>query len=189
MLSVGQKYYLCTVYLFTKMLISLIAAATLNDVIGKSGAMPWHLPDDLRYFKQMTLHHHVIMGRKTFEEFGLQKPLPKRTNIIVSRRQNWQIEGCVVGANLHDALAIARNNGETEAFIIGGGQIYKQALPICDRIYLTRIEANLAGDTFFPTFSAHEWHEISSQRHEIDDKHAYPFEFKVYERITKPAGE
>lgn len=167
------------------MTISIIVAATLNNIIGNKGATPWYLPDDLRYFKRTTLHHHIIMGRKTFEEFGLHKPLPQRTNIIITHRKEWQPEGCLVVHHIEDALDIARQNGETEAFIVGGEQIYRWAMPYCHRIYLTRIETVLDGDTFFPDIDLTYWREMSRSEHPTDEKHAYSFAFIVYERITK----
>jgi len=121
------------------MTVSMIAAATKNLVIGKDGKMPWYLPNDLRYFRRITLRHHVIMGRKTYEEFGKSKPLPKRTNIVVTRQKGLLLDGCHVVHSVEHGLEIARKNGETEAFIIGGAQIYCLALPLADRIYLTNI--------------------------------------------------
>lgn len=166
------------------MLISLIAAASLNHVIGLNGAMPWQQPADLAYFKRTTLHHHIIMGRKTFDEFGLRKPLPQRTNIVVSRQAELHLQGCHVVHSLPDALHIAQQAHETECFVIGGGEIYAQAIAIAHRIYLTYIHAELAGDTYFPDLPLQQWQLISSQAHPADHRNQYPYTFTVWERVT-----
>ncbi|MBK9458019.1 MAG: dihydrofolate reductase [Chitinophagales bacterium] len=164
------------------MIISLIAAATRNYVIGKDGGMPWHQPADLAYFKRTTIGHCVVMGRKTFEEFGLRKPLPKRTNIIVSRNPNLVLEGCYIANSLRTALDIAQNANETECFIIGGEQIYRLALPYANRIYLTYIETELEGDTFFPVPNWAEWTQTLHQEHPADTKNQYNYTFTVWEK-------
>lgn len=164
------------------MIISLIAAATCNYVIGKDGGMPWHQPADLAYFKRTTIGHCVVMGRKTFEEFGLRKPLPKRTNIIVSRNPNLVLEGCYIANSLRTALDIAQNANETECFIIGGEQIYRLALPYANRIYLTYIETELEGDTFFPAPNWTEWTQTLHQEHLADTKNQYNYTFTVWEK-------
>lgn len=163
------------------MIVSLIAAATENHVIGFEGGMPWHLPNDLRYFKRTTIGHHIIMGRKTFEEFGLRKPLPKRTNIVLTR-QNLSIKGCIVMNDLTKALNLAKAAGETEAFIIGGEQIYRLAMPLANRIYLTKIHTELKGDTFFPEIKPQVWKQLSAEKHYTDDKHDYNYTFTVWEK-------
>ncbi|OWY23082.1 dihydrofolate reductase [Sphingobacteriales bacterium UPWRP_1] len=167
-------------------MISLIAAATQNRVIGKNGGLPWHLPNDMRYFKQTTLHHHVIMGRKTYSEVAVNKPLPQRTNIVITRSANTRFAGCLTANTLAEALQIAQNNGETEAFVIGGEQIYRLALPFAHRIYLTQIHTTLDGDAFFPEFSAEEWQLVSSQTHEPDEKHTYAYTFTLWQRKNEP---
>ncbi len=164
------------------MIISLIAATTRNYVIGKDGGMPWHQPADLAYFKRTTIGHCVVMGRKTFEEFGLRKPLPKRTNIIVSRNPNLVLEGCYIANSLRTALDIAQNANETECFIIGGEQIYRLALPYANRIYLTYIETELEGDTFFPVPNWAEWTQTLHQEHPADTKNQYNYTFTVWEK-------
>lgn len=164
------------------MIISLIAATTRNYVIGKDGGMPWHQPADLAYFKRTTIGHCVVMGRKTFEEFGLRKPLPKRTNIIVSRNPNLALEGCYIANSLRTALDIAQNANETECFIIGGEQIYRLALPYANRIYLTYIETELEGDTFFPVPNWTEWTQTLHQEHPADTKNQYNYTFTVWEK-------
>ena len=131
--------------------ISLIAALSENRVIGKAGSLPWHLPGDFRRFKERTLGHVIIMGRKTHESIG--RPLPGRTNIVVTRDPARQIPGCIVVADLEEALAKARESEREEIFIIGGGQIYAEALAMADRLYLTLVHAIMDGDAFFPEYS------------------------------------
>jgi len=140
----------------------------------------------MQYFKQTTLHHHIIMGRKTYSEVAVNKPLPRRTNIVITRSTNAHFPGCLTANTLAEALQIAHNNGETEAFVIGGEQIYRLALPYAHRIYLTQIHATLEGDAFFPQFSLNEWHLLSSQTHQPDEKHVYAYTFTVWERLQKP---
>ncbi len=164
------------------MIVSMIAAATENLVIGKDGKMPWHLPNDLRYFRRITLRHHVIMGRKTYAAFGNGQPLPKRTNIVITRQKGLQLKGCQVVHSIQQGLAIAEQNGETEAFIIGGEQIYRLGLPLCHRIYLTEIKTTLMGDAFFPNFDKAQWTKIQEEAHAKDAKHAYDYVFTIWER-------
>ncbi len=164
------------------MIISMIAAATLNHIIGKDGDMPWHLPADLKYFKRITLGHHVIMGRKTFQAFGLGKPLPKRVNIVLTRQEGLTLEGVKVAASVEEALQMAREAGETEAFLIGGEQIYRLGMEVADRIYLTRIHTELEGDTFFPVIDETKWQLESEEVYCADEKHAYDMSFRVWER-------
>ncbi len=170
------------------MIVSLIAAATENGVIGKDGGMPWRLPNDMRYFKQKTLHHHVIMGRKTYNEVAVTKPLPNRTNIVVTRSKNAVFEGCLTAYSVEEALQIALNNGDNEAFVIGGQQIYQLALPYAHLIYLTKIHTTLEGDAFFPPIKVEEWQKISSDPHLPDEKHLYAYTFTLWERIGEVKG-
>jgi len=169
------------------MMVSLIAAAAENNAIGKDNGMLWYLPADLRYFKQTTKGHHIIMGRKTFESFG--KPLPDRTHVLITRQKDYRQPGCTIVHGLEAALQLARENGETEAFVIGGGEIYRQALPFADRIYLTRVHATFKeADAWFPERDPTVWKAVKEERHEADAKHEYAFDFLVYERIRQPAG-
>lgn len=143
------------------MKLSLIAAAANNNVIGRNNELPWHLPQDLKYFKSVTLGKPVIMGRKTFESIG--KPLPGRTNIVITRQANWQHAGVLVASSVQDALALAENFrnelGQTadEVMVIGGAEIYRCALPLADKIYLTRIDEDIVGDAWFPQLSDEDW--------------------------------
>ena len=159
-------------------MLSIIVAASENNVIGKDNQLLWHLPDDLRHFKRTTRGHHVIAGRKTFESQG--KPLPERTNIIITRNPEYKAEGCLMVDSLDKALDLAR--GDDEPFIIGGEQIYRLALPRVDRIYLTRVHAELEGDTFFPDLDMDQWKEVSRTYHEKDERHDHPFTILVLER-------
>ena len=148
------------------MMISIIAAVAENNVIGRENKLIWHLPKDLKHFKETTTGHYIIQGRKTFESFG--KPLPNRTTVIITRNQNYKVDGCIVVNSLQEALDIAIN--ESEVFIIGGGKIYEQAMPIADRIYLTKVHHSFEGDTFFPEINMNEWNEISRLDFEPDEK-------------------
>lgn len=155
------------------MIKSIIVAVAENDVIGYDNHLLWHISEDLKRFKSLTLGHHIIMGRKTFESIG--KPLPGRVSVIISRQENLKIEGCVVVNSLDEAFEVAKN--DSEAFIIGGGEIYKQALPIVDKIYLTRVHAGFAGDTFFPELNLSEWSTecITKGKPANDDGLGYTF--------------
>lgn len=164
------------------MIISLIAAMSKNRVIGRDNDLPWKLPDDMKFFQRTTRGHIVIMGRKNYDSLPPSyKPLPNRTNVILTRQAEFNAEDCVVFGNLEDALEYSRNEGEQEAFVIGGGQIYEQALEKSDRIYLTEIEAEIDGDTFFPKLSS-DWKEGSREHHSADERHQYAFDFVTYEK-------
>jgi dihydrofolate reductase len=164
---------------FCNMKISIIAALGENRVIGAQGKIPWHLPADFQKFKALTLGHPVIMGKNTFESIG--KPLPGRTNIVLTKDPNYAAEGCVVAHSLDDALALAGKESE-EIFIIGGGAVYELALPLADTLYLTEVHGIFEGDAFFPEFNEDEWRLVSSEPHTKDEKNAYDYEFRVYER-------
>lgn len=166
------------------MVISMIAAMGTNRVIGKDNDIPWHLPDDFQFFKRTTKGHFVIMGRKNFESLPDRfRPLPDRPNVIITRQQNYQAPGATVVNSLEDALAIAKDQKETEAFIIGGGEIYKMGLPVADKIYLTKIHASFEGDTFFPEFDESRWKELSKEQHPQDERHKFAFDFVIFEKI------
>lgn len=165
------------------MIISLIAAMAENRVIGKDNDLPWRLPDDMKFFMQTTKGHHVIMGRKNYDSLlDKFKPLPDRTNIVVTRQKNFNAPGCIVVNGIEKGIEIARNNKEQELFIIGGAEIYKLTLSVAHRIYLTEIKAIVEGDTYFPEFKATEWKEVSRKPHPADDRHRYAFDFVTYER-------
>jgi dihydrofolate reductase len=165
------------------MTISLIVAAAENNAIGKNNQLLWHLPNDLKFFKNTTWGMPVIMGRKTFE--AVNKPLPGRFNIIITRQADWKAEGTIAATDLNDALQKAKETNCNEIFVIGGGEIYKQSMEIADKIYITRVQATLDGDTFFPAIDETKWHLTHNQDFEIDDKHKYAYSFQTWERIQK----
>jgi dihydrofolate reductase len=158
-------------------IISIIAALDRNRAIGKTGGMPWYLPADLARFKSLTMGHPILMGRKTHASIG--KALPGRRNIVITRDAVYAAPGCEIAGSLEDALRLA---GEGEAFVIGGGEIYRQALPFAQRLYLTRIDAAFDADTFFPEFDEAAWRVTSREAHAPDEKNRYPFEFVLLER-------
>ena len=160
------------------MTICLVVAASSNNVIGRDGGLPWHLPDDLRHFKHLTTGKPVIMGRRTFESIG--KPLPDRRNIVMTRDPDFAAEGCDVVSSVSDAIDLVE--GAAEVMIIGGGMVYHDFLPLADRIYLTRVQAEVEGDTHFPEIDETTWRLVSSEHHDADDKHRYAFEMMVFER-------
>lgn len=162
------------------MKLSIIVAANLKGVIGKENALIWRLPNDLKRFKKLTMGKPILMGRKTFESIG--KPLPGRTSIVITRDTDYAVEGVVVAHSLPEAIDIARETGAGEAFVIGGGQIYQQALALADRIYLTRVHEESAGDTFFNIDPHENWQMVSSKFHKRDDKHRCDYEFIDLER-------
>ena len=166
------------------MKISLIVAVSENGVIGKDNDLIWHLPKDMQFFKKITIGHHVIMGRKNFESIPHKyRPLPNRTNIIITRQSEYKAEGCIVVNSVEAALEIAKNNGDIEPFIIGGGQIYRIAIEknLVDKIYLTKIHHSFKGDTFFPKLSS-DWKETNKIENKADDKHKYNYDFITLER-------
>lgn len=162
------------------MIISTIVAVAKNNVIGKDNDIPWYLPADLKYFKKITTGHHIVMGRKCYESIG--RPLPKRTNVVVTRNPFFIATGCLITHNVGEAVQLAEDNGEEEVFIIGGGQIYEIALPHVDRIYLTEVDLEVEGDIFFPTIDPQNWTLIEETKHKADEKNEYDYTFKVLER-------
>jgi dihydrofolate reductase len=165
------------------MIISLIAALAENRVIGKDNDLPWHLPDDMKFFMQKTKGHYVIMGRKNYDSLHSKfKPLPNRTNIVVTRQKDLHAPGCIVVNAVEKGLEIANQNHEQEAFVIGGAEIYRIALSLAHRLFLTEIHAHVEGDTYFPEFNKKEWKEVSREPHQADERHQFPFDFVIYER-------
>lgn len=164
-----------------RMRIALIVAAADNDVIGRNNQLPWHLPDEFRHFKRTTLGHHVIMGRRTWESQG-SKPLPNRVNVVVTSQENYAADGGRVAASLDDALALAGAAGDEEAFVIGGERLFAEALPIADRLYLTRVHAEPEGDTRFPSFDADDWRVVAREEHPADARHEHAFTIMKLER-------
>lgn len=166
------------------MIVSAIAALSKNRVIGKDNDLPWRLPDDMKFFMETTQGHHVIMGRKNYDSLHPRfKPLPRRTNVVITRQENFEAPGCIVLNSLEPALELARRNGEAECFIIGGAEIYKLAMPFTTRLYLTEIDAEIEGDTYFPAIDMNKWKETSRHHHDADERHQYGFDIVVYDRI------
>ena len=174
---------LLTISLLFSMLVSAIVATAHRNVIGKDNQIPWYLPADLKYFKRTTLDHHIIMGRNSFRSIG--RPLPKRTNIVITRDPFFTAEGVLIAHSLEEALGMAYDNGETEAFIIGGGVIYNESQHLWDKIYLTEVDLDVEGDVFFPTIDMSEWREIWREAHEPDEKNEWAYVFRILERAIK----
>lgn len=158
--------------------ITMIAAAAENNALGKDNDLVWHLPDDFKRFKKLTTGHYIIMGRKTFESFP--KPLPNRTHVVITRKKNYEREGAVVVHSLEEALRLASN--DPQPFVIGGGEIYKLALPEADKIELTRVHGTFDADAFFPEIDERNWKLVSSSFHPADADHDYAFTYLTYER-------
>lgn len=169
------------------MIVSAIVAVTQNRVIGKDNQIPFYLPADLAYFKRTTLNHHVIMGRNSFHSIG--KPLPKRTNIVVTHDPFFTAEGVLVAHSIEEALGIAYDNGETEVFILGGGVIYAESMDLWDKLYITDVAVEMEGDTYFPKINPDEWRETWREAHEPDTKNAWPYVFRILERVEDPNDE
>lgn len=166
------------------MIVSIIVAASENNAIGLNNQLLWHLPNDLKFFKQTTWAMPVIMGRKTFESLS-GKPLNGRLNIVVSRQSNWSAEGVIKAESIEAALTIAANNHYKEAYIIGGGELYAASIAIADKIYLTKVETVIEGDTFFPSIDLTQWQLKAEECHPIDQKHAYAYRFQCWEKRLK----
>lgn len=163
-------------------MISFIVAMDKNRVIGKDNQLPWHLPADLKFFKKTTMGHPIVMGRKTHESIG--KPLPGRENIIVTRNKQYQPEGCMVIHSLAELKRLEAKK-EEEVFVIGGAEIFKTIFPIADRLYITMIAHEFAGDTYFPEFNESDWNLVSIAKGETDESNPYEYSFNIYERIQK----
>lgn len=161
--------------------LAIVVAVAANGVIGSNNELPWRLPEDLKYFKRTTMGHPIVMGRKTFDSIG--KPLPGRKNIVVTRQTDWQHDGVDVVHNLEDAISLAkkvcREEGVERAMLIGGANLYEQALPECERLYLTEVHADVEGDAFFPKFARQQWREIEREDHFADDSNPYNYSFVV----------
>ena len=165
------------------MIVSIIAAMDRKRGIGVDNKLPWRLSADLKRFRELTMGHHIIVGRKTFESIG--RPLPGRRMIVVTRDRNYKAEGCDLAHSVEDAARLARERGESEVFICGGAEIYAQSIGIVDRMYLTFVDAEVAADTFFPEFDEREWSELESVYRPADEKNQYPFTFKLLVRRSE----
>lgn len=162
------------------MRLSIIVAVGEGGVIGRDGSMPWHLPADLARFKRLTLGHHLLLGRKTWEAIG--RPLPGRKMVVITRRRDYAPEGVEVVASPAEAVDRAAAAGDDEAFVAGGGEIYRQLLPRCQRVYLTRIQGRFEGDTRFPELDQEEWRLVAREDHPADERNPHPYSFLTYER-------
>lgn len=164
------------------MIRSIIVARADNHVIGKDNSLIWHMPHDLRFFKETTSGHYVLMGRKSYEAVG--KPLPNRLNIIITRNSDYQAENCLVLHSLQEALELAKQQKQQEVFILGGGEIYKQALSQgwVDRIYLTEIKDTFEGDTYFPELNPDDWEETKREEYQADHQNPHAYAFVTLER-------
>jgi len=158
----------------------MIAAASENDVIGNNNELVWNLPNDTAFFKKTTLHHTIIMGRKTFD--SIHKPLPKRRNLVVTRQKDLIIPGAEVFSNLKDAIMAC--NPEEENFIVGGGELYKEGLAYADRIYLTRVHVQTHGDAFFPKLDLGIWKEVHRDERKADEHNSLDYTFLIYEKVA-----
>jgi dihydrofolate reductase len=160
------------------MRVSIIVAMSRNRVIGADDRVPWHLPEELKRFQRLTTGHHIVMGRRTWESIG--KLLPGRTTVIVTRRRGYHAPGARIAHSLDEAIAACGD--DDEIFVIGGAELYAQALPRAARLYVTTVEASIEGDTFMPEFESGDWREVSSESFPADRRHRYPFRCAVYER-------
>ena len=169
------------------MRLAVIVAAAANGVIGAGNALPWHLPQDLRYFKRVTMGKPIVMGRRTFESIG--RALPGRTNIVISRDPTRPVAGARLVFSLAQALQQAREvaaaDGVDEVMVIGGAEVYAQVLPLADRLYLTEVHADVAGDTFLPAIAWNEWREVARKRHAAAGGNPHDYSFVVYERLAR----
>lgn len=159
-------------------MLTLIAAAGENNELGKDNDLVWHLPDDFKRFKQLTTGHHIIMGRKTFETFP--KTLPRRTHVVITRKDNYKKEGIVVVHSLERAVELSKD--DPQPFVIGGGEIYKLSMDIADRIEITRVHGTFDADTFFPEIDPEKWELVAEEYHDKDEKHNYAFTYLTYDR-------
>ena len=158
--------------------VSLIVAMARNRVIGINNTLPWHLPADLKHFKSLTMGHHIVMGRKTYESIG--KPLPGRMSVVVTRNPDYSVPGVIVENSLDAAIAACGD--DEEIFVIGGAELYRQAIALADRIYLTEIEAEISGDAHFTELDFNTWQETMRESHPLDEKNRYPYHFVVYDK-------
>lgn len=168
------------------MKISIIVAVAPNNVIGKDNTLIWHLPADMKYFKEKTTNHCIITGRKNYESIPERfRPLPNRTNIVITRQTEYKAPGAIVVDTLEKAIEKAKEIEEEEIFIIGGGEIFKQSMDITDRLYLTKIDGNFEGDVFFPELNLKEWKEVYREDCKADEKNKYDYSFIILDRLSK----
>jgi dihydrofolate reductase len=159
-------------------MISLIVAMARNRIIGANNAIPWRLPDEQQMFKRLTMGHHIVMGRKTYESVG--RLLPGRTTVIVTRQRGYAVPGAIIAHSVHDAINAAAR--DQEIFVIGGADLFQEAFPLADRLHLTVIDAEPAGDTLMPEFNLDDWKAVASEEHSADERHAHAYTYTLYER-------
>lgn len=162
--------------------LSILAAMARNRVIGQENRLPWHLPADLKHFKSLTMGHPIVMGRKTYESIG--RPLPGRTNIILTHQETFEVPGAIVVHSIESALQKCRENNavQHESFIIGGENLYRQTLPYCQRLYITEIQKDFDGDAFFPEFDSNEWQETQRDQHFSEGNDIFEYHFVIFDR-------
>ncbi len=165
------------------MKLSMIVAMATNRVIGRDNALPWRLPADLKRFKRLTMGHHLLMGRKTYESIG--RPLPGRTTVVITRQDNLEIDGVTIAGSIDDAVEIAARAGDDEAFIAGGAEIFVQTLDRVDRLYLTLIHAAIDGDALFPEIDRTRWREVAREDHDPNERNHYAFSFVDFEAVLR----
>lgn len=165
------------------MIVSAIVAVAKDKVIGKDNQIPWYLPADLSYFKKTTIGHHLIMGRNCYQSIG--RPLPKRVNIVVTRDPFFTADGVLVAHSVEEALGMAFDGDESEVFIIGGGEIYRETADLWDRVYLTEVELEVQGDVYFPETKFDEWEETWKEAHMPDEKNEWAYTFRILDRKTE----
>lgn len=165
--------------------LSLIVAMAKNRIIGANNRIPWHLPNELKLFKSLTMGHHIVMGRKTYESIG--RLLPGRTTVIVTRQKDYRVEGAIVAHSVAEAIRACKD--DAEVFVIGGADLFRETLPIADRLYLTTVDAEPAGDVLMPKFDASEWKETSAQAFGKDEKHAHDYRLAVLDRVKPPPSD
>jgi len=161
--------------------ITLVVAASQNNAIGKDNQLLWHLPKDMRFFKNTTWGLPILMGRKTFESLG-SKLLPGRVNIILTQQKKWTAEGAIVVHSIQEAILVAGQQDYKELMVIGGGQVYQEALPLAQKVWLTRVHTHISGDTFFPVLPSADWVLQSSEKVSADEKHIFAFDFECWQR-------
>jgi dihydrofolate reductase len=161
--------------------VSLIVAMAKNRVIGANNKIPWHLPNELKLFKSLTMGHHIVMGRKTYE--SIDRLLPGRTTVIVTRQPDYRVDGAIIAHSIPQALEAC--DGDDEIFVIGGAHLFRETLPIADRLYLTVVDAEPEGDTFMPELDLSAWRETSSQAFVADEKHGHAYRFSIYDRVRE----
>ncbi len=164
-----------------KQSVAIIVAMAGNRIIGINNTLPWHIPADLQHFKKLTMGHHMIMGRKTFESIG--KPLPGRTTVVMTRNHELRISGCIMAHKLEEAIAACAD--DDQLFIVGGAELYAQALPLADTLYITEIQQAVEGDAYFPVFNKNEWLEVSREKYNQETPQPLEYHFATYRRNAR----